>query len=301
MASEQGEAPPELRRRVEQAVGKRSLGWDRPDTGMSLAHRFVVTFEDETRVFVKAATTDKTAVQLRNEHVALLHTPGLGPAEVAWLEEGTEFPALLTEALNGHWPASQQGVDWRPGDIDRVFATLSRLRAMSPPPGLAPPPTVETTDWSGVAERIAGTSLEGVASPGWFERNAAVLAEAEAGLDRSGTAFVHGDVRSDNICMMPDGPRFVDWSSAHAGSPDADLAMFLPATRLEGGPPPFDVFPGGGRWAVAQGGATLRFALDEAGPAWLQRIARWLTRINLDWAAASLGLEPRDGKKRTER
>jgi len=301
MASEQGDAPFELRQRVEETVGQQAVAWERPDTGMSLAHRFVVTFEGGMRVFVKAATTEKTAAQLRNERLALMHAPGLAPAEIAWIDEISGFPALLTEALNGHWPASHKGIDWRPGDIGAVLASLSRLQAIAPPEGLAPPPAFSVTDWPGVGARVVGTALESVASAGWFERNAAVLASAEGALDRSGTVFVHGDVRSDNICLMPHGPRFVDWSSAHAGSPDADLALFLPATHLEGGPAPFEVFPGGGRWAVAQAGATLSFALDESGPHWLRRIARWLTAIDLDWAVASLGLEPRDGKKRSER
>ena len=82
------------------------------------------------------------------------------------------------------------------------------------------------------------------------------------------------------------------------GSAVADLALFLPAAHLEGGPLPFAVFPDGGQWAAAQAGATLLFALDEDAPVWLRRIARWLAAINLDWAAASLGIEPRDGRKR---
>ena len=285
-----------MRLRVEAAVGKRSAAWDRPDTGLSPAHRFVVTFEDGRRVFAKAATTEKTAALLRNERFALAYAEGLGPEVIAWVDDA-EFPLLLTEALDGHWPASHGGVDWRPGDIERVLEALERLRRMPAPEGLAPMAAVEPIDWERIVASVAGSRLERIASPGWFERNAPALAAAASSLDRSGSAFVHGDMRSDNLCLMPDGPRFVDWSSAHVGSPVADLALFLPASHLEGGPLPFEVFPEGGQWAAAQAGATLVFALDEAAPDWLRRIARWLSAINLDWAVASLGLEPRDGRK----
>ncbi len=297
MASAQGEASAELQDRVEAAVGKRAIDWERPDTGLSPAHRFVVTFADGSRLFAKAATTEKTAAQLRNERLALAHAEGLGPAVVAWLDD-LESPLLLTEALDGHWPASHRGVDWRPGDLDAVFAAMDRLRRLAAPPGLAPVFEIEPIDWPSIVADVPGSRLERIASPAWFERNTPALVAAAAALDRTGNAFVHGDMRSDNLCLMPDGPRFVDWSSAHIGSPDADLARFLPAAHLEGGLPPFDVFPDGGAWAAFQAGDTLRFAMDESAPDWLRRVGRHLAAINLDWAVASLGLEPRDGSGR---
>lgn len=299
MASAQREASPDLRQRVEAAAGKRATAWERPDTGLSPAHRFVVTFDDGSRLFAKAATTPKTAAQLRNERLALAYSEGLGPAVVAWLDD-PESPLLLTQALDGHWPASHSGVDWRPGDLDAVFEALDRLRNLPAPTGLAPMFEIEPIDWVSITAEVPGSRLERIASPAWFERNTSALTAAASGLDRRGSAFVHGDMRSDNLCLMPDGPRFVDWSSAHTGSPDADLARFLPAAHLEGGPPPFEVFPTGGAWAAFQAGDTLRFALDETAPDWLRRVARHLAAINLDWVVASLGLEPRDGAKRAD-
>jgi aminoglycoside phosphotransferase (APT) family kinase protein len=290
VASEQGDAPKALRALVEDALGKHSLAWTKPDTGLTPAHRFIVTFEDGARAFVKGATTPTTASQLRNEHFALQHASPMAPRILAWLDNASMMPVLLTEALDGHWPATHRGVNWRPGDLDLVFSRLAELRLRPAPVGLAPNPPHRATDWAD----LATLSSETVASARWFERNAPVLAAAEAALDRNGSAFVHGDMRSDNICVMSHGVGFVDWAGAHAGSPEEDLASFLPTAHLEGGPRPYDVFPDGGGWAVALAGEAFRLAREEAAPDWLRRVARRLAASNLDWAVASLGLEPRE-------
>ena len=103
-------------------------------------------------------------------------------------------------------------------------------------------------------------------------------------------------MRSDNICLTADGVKFVDWAQASRGASDTDLAIFLPAAHLEGGPAPYDVLPDAAPWAAA-GAANLagRAANDAAAPEWLRRVFRRLARINLDWAIASLGLPPCDG------
>ena len=44
------------------------------------------------------------------------------------------------------------------------------------------------------------------------------VARAESRLDRTGSAFVHGDMRSDNICLAQDRVIFVDWSDARRGA-----------------------------------------------------------------------------------
>ena len=103
-------------------------------------------------------------------------------------------------------------------------------------------------------------------------------------------------MRSDNICVAAGGVRFVDWSHARRGAAATDLAAFLPAARLEGGPAPEAVFPDGAGWGAAQGAnLALRAMNDAAAPRWLGRVFRRMAAINLDWAIAGLGLPPRDG------
>jgi hypothetical protein len=103
-------------------------------------------------------------------------------------------------------------------------------------------------------------------------------------------------MRSDNIWVGETGVKFVDWPQACRGAPETDLAAFLPATVLEGGPAPQEVFPEGGHWGAAQAANLARRAANEThAPAWLRRVFRRMAAINLDWAAATLDLPSRDG------
>lgn len=294
-AASQQPPPAEFVAQVEARMGNRSTGWARPETGLSAALRFTVTFADGRRVFVKAATTPETEAWLRNERLALgSSSRELAPEIIDWFPSASGFSVLVTEALDGHWPASHGGVDWR-GGLDSTIAAIERLSATPGPPVLPQAPgRVSGPSW-GDSRLTAETAAAGIASDGWLREHLPALRTAEVELDRSGSAFVHGDMRSDNVCLMPDGPRFVDWSSAARGAPQTDLAAFLPAARLEGGPPPEAVLPDGGSWAAAQAAQAATMAASHDLPAWLRRVCWRLTAINVDWAVASLGLAPRDG------
>ncbi|MEZ4240454.1 MAG: phosphotransferase [Myxococcota bacterium] len=54
----------------------------------------------------------------------------------------------------------------------------------------------------------------------------------------AGDALLHLDVRSDNLCLLPDRVVLVDWNHAVRGNPAVDLAFWAPSLRLEGGPAP---------------------------------------------------------------
>ena len=80
-----------------------------------------------------------------------------------------------------------------------------------------------------------------------------VLADA-ARRANSGPDFLHMDVRSDNLCFTGDRVVFVDWNWAVRGPRDLDLACWLAALRLEGGPLPDEVTPGLGAYAAGISG-----------------------------------------------
>jgi len=56
---------PELVRTVEAHLGRRGVRWHEPHTGLSPAQRFVVTLDDGSSVFVKAAVDEETERGLR--------------------------------------------------------------------------------------------------------------------------------------------------------------------------------------------------------------------------------------------
>ncbi|HLZ82918.1 MAG TPA: hypothetical protein VKQ54_05080 [Caulobacteraceae bacterium] len=295
-------APPEaLTTRVEKVLGRRWSAWSKPNTGLSAAHRFIVELDDGARVFVKAATTAETAVWLRNERQALAAAPAFAPREIGWIDDGDDSPILIVEALvDAYWPAQPGGTRWRPGDLERVFSAVRALSEQKPlltlPAGRREP----TQGWTTILNAPVTFIGLGLCSARWLDRHGPALAQAEAGLEWRGDAFVHGDMRSDNICLTDDCVKFVDWSNARRGAKATDLALFLPTAHLEGGPPPASVMAGGGPWAAQQSAElALRAISDTQAPEWLRRVLRRLARINLDWAIQDLSLPARASVPRT--
>ena len=115
-------------------TGRPTTTWAVPDTGWSGAIRHSDGLADGTRVFVKAATDDDTERWLRTEHLSLQHVPErFAPTIIAWLDEPGR-PILVTEDLSrAHWPASHQGVNWRPGDIDLLLTAVANLSQIEAP------------------------------------------------------------------------------------------------------------------------------------------------------------------------
>lgn len=281
---------------IERDLGKRPVRRRRPDCGLSAAVRYAVEFDDGTLAFVKAAVDDETEAWLRNEHAALEAAAPFMPQVLAWLEAPGERPVLLTRDLSGaYWPASHAGVAWRPGDMETVIAGIAEIGRVEAPdqlPALANGAPV----WPTLAHASRQLEREGLCSGDWIERVASDLAEAEAAVDVEGRQLVHGDLRSDNVCIEDGRAVFVDWSHAARGNGEQNLASILASLHLEGGPPPFDVLPGGGGWAARDAAMLASRLLDDRAqmPPWLRAVIRRLAVINLDWAAASLGLPERD-------
>lgn len=294
-SSSQAGPPAHLVSQVERSLGCRSTAWSKPDTGLSAAHRYSVMLEDGRSAFVKAATDADTEGWLRTERRALELVGGhLGPRILASLEDDGVYPVLITEDLrHAHWPASHQGVNWRPGDIELVLAAVRELSAIEAPSDLGPTRAESARTWT---EPGAREAVLGLCSAAWLDGSLHVLDAAARALDRSGISLVHGDIRSDNICILNRRAMFVDWSNAARGSGELDLAELLPTLHLEGGPEPFSVMPGGGSWAAASVVERAFFAIERTdAPGWLQRVIRRLAGLDLEWAAASLGLPPPDG------
>lgn len=254
---------------------------------------------------MKAAVDDDTERWLRNENKALSLAEPFQPRIVDFIEGPNDRPVLLTEDLShAYWPASHAGVTWRESDIGRVLATVREMSEVAAPDDLtALGMEAFGPWWPALLEDPTELRALGVCDGEWLARYGSQLAEAETRLDRRGDRLVHGDVRSDNICLLEDRVVFVDWSSSGRGHAESDLAELLPTLSLEGGPSPFDVMPEGAAWAAAQAGYLATRAIsgklyegkDQPAPAWLIRVLTKLTRIDLVWAAECLGLSPPGG------
>ncbi len=300
--------PPDLRRRVEAALGKKSTSWTRPDCGLSAAHRFSVRFEDGTSVFVKAATEPQTEEWLRTEHSLLT---GIArefmPAVEGWLDSEGEHPVLLSQDLSdAYWPASHQGVDWRPGQIELLFEGLEAISNLRAPDSLGDLASTRRASWKEIAAHPESFLEHGLCSEAWLTSSLDALIEAERDVDLEGDRLLHGDVRSDNICFVDTRAVFVDWSTSLRGNPSYNLASFLPGLVLESdGPTPYEVMPDGGGWAAMESGDLARrlettgwgsgTRLTQGMPEWLRKVFKRIIVIDLQWAASCLGLPPPDG------
>ena len=291
-------APPYLVSIIEDSVGKKAVEFTQPDCGLSAAHRFSVKLEDGTRVFVKAATDDDTSRWLHTEHLVLsTMSTELMPSVVAWIDPRDAFPVLITEDLShAYWPASHAGVTWRDGDFDLLFAAIERLSSLPANPALRALVNRRTSSWSTIVAKPESFLNLGLCSDRWFGNAIDMLIDAERSADIMGDTFIHGDIRSDNICILGPQVKFVDWSHSARGSSTYNLAQVLPTLHLEGGPPPFDVMPNGGSHAASTCAEMIqRLATNRGMPEWLQDVFKRIIAIELAWAASCLGLSKPDG------
>jgi aminoglycoside phosphotransferase (APT) family kinase protein len=132
----------------------------------------------------------------------------------------------------------------------------------------------------------------GMSSREWLEASLPVLREAAETAPVDGDALLHLDVRSDNICLTERGAVLVDWNQACIGNPELDVAAWLPSLRLEGGPEPEEILPGGGGFAaVLAGFFGSRVGLPPPPTApQVREIQRAQLEVALAWASRELDL-----------
>lgn len=277
-----------LRWRVERLMGAPVVGWVRATGGYSIAERWSLDLGDGRRVFAKMATTDDLAWRIRDEHRHMTSFEADFRCEVLGWEDG-ERPLLLLEDLrDAHWPP-----EWRPGEVDRVMSTLERVAAL--PASHLPPAEGVRAMWSGweqVAADPTGFLSLGLVTPDWLDACLPALREAAASARIDGDAFVHMDVRSDNLCFDDDRCVLVDWNWSVRADASLDRVCWLPSLRLEGGPLPEEVAPGEGAHAAGIAAYFASFAhlpAPEGAPT-VRRFQLRQLRIALPWACRELGL-----------
>ena len=154
---------------------------------------------------------------------------------------------LLFEDVDGAMPAQP----WRPPELARVLAAVADLAASLTPSPLEVPTLADThggafAGWRGLmADAVSGADdLTGLDR--WARDHLADLAGLEAGWPAAaaGLALIHADLRADNILLAGDRVVFVDWPWACLAAPWIDLLFMAPSIRLQGGPPPEEVFTG---------------------------------------------------------
>lgn len=124
--------------------------------------------------------------------------------------------------------------DGAPG-LGDLLAQVGRVLAIvhaAPPPGGAPV-RVETPPW----EPLGVTAWRGLSVAqrrlvGRLHGDADLRSAGRATRDAlgSGTAWCHGDARTNNVVVDPDGvPLLIDWENSGVGRPEADLGAMCAA------------------------------------------------------------------------
>jgi aminoglycoside phosphotransferase (APT) family kinase protein len=283
---------PETVARAERLLARRAASWARVESrGWARNEHWTLVFEDGTRAFAKSAWLEPSVTWMRQERKVYdcLSGPFM-PALLGW-EDG-ERPLLALEDLTerAHFPPP-----WRPNDVDAVLATLAELGATH---AHCLPPFPETwPQWTEVAEDPAPFLSLGIASPDWLDRALPELLAAERAVTFSGAGVIHGDVRSDNLCIRGSRAVLVDWNHAAVGDPAFDVAAWLPSLALEGGPLPDDVADAAvARFAVPIAGffaARAGLPPHEGAPL-VRGFQLAQLEVALPWACRVLGIEPPD-------
>jgi 2-polyprenyl-3-methyl-5-hydroxy-6-metoxy-1,4-benzoquinol methylase len=282
-------------RRVAKLAGKKPDSWRRIARGYTPAERWQITFADGSRAFAKFGSTPATASWLRAEHGVYAKLSARFLPAMLGYDDHAERPLLLLEDLShAWWPPP-----WRAGDVERLLEAMREVAATPVARGALPELESERgrfAGWLNVERDPAAFLSLGLCSQGWLEAALPSLLMAQDLALLGGSELVHGDLRSDNLCLTEGRVVLVDWNGARRGNAAYDLAALAPSLRLEGGPLPDELVPGEGALGVLVCGyfaanAGLRPIPDAP---MVRKIQLRQLRIALEWAARALGLPAPD-------
>jgi aminoglycoside phosphotransferase (APT) family kinase protein len=289
--------PADLSARVAGVTGRMPAVWQSVrGGGYTSALRLRVVFMDGASAFVKAAVSEDTAGWIRQErrvYEDLRGAPFL-PTYYGADETNDGLPFLVLEDLTGaHWPPP-----WTEAQIQAVREALDRIHAARPALLPALPTLTEVLagdlNWREVASESAYFLSLGFCSPTWLEAALPALIAASEAAPKEGETFLHLDVRSDNICLRPNGAAvFVDWNWVCRGNPIIDLAGWLPSLSTETGILPETILPDAPEWAAWFAGFWA-YKAGRPGPPHLRAVQKRQLSAALPWAVRALDLPPLD-------
>ena len=223
--------PPDLRERVARRLGSPVVAAESRNRGFTPGFASVLTCEDGSRHFVKAASSraqSMFAAAYREEARKLAALPEAVPApRLRWVLDDDWVVVCIK-----HVDSRQPHRPWRADDLD---ASLDALEAVARE--LTPPPEALTL---GTASEELGSFFEHWSDVRLLHPELAHLDEAEELASAyaevvGGDTVVHTDVRDDNILIDRDGRAwFCDWNWPVVGAPWLDSLFMLIGPRGDG-------------------------------------------------------------------
>lgn len=223
--------PPPLRQQIEDRCGSPVVEALSQGGGFTPGFASVLVCADDSRHFVKAASTKAQrlfAESYREEARKVAALPPEAPAaRLRWLIED-EWVALELEYVDGRTPKRP----WRSADLDRVLDTVEQMtRLLTPAPSGLALASIEE-ELSGFVDAWEHLRTTRPDLPHLEE--AADLAAGFAEVT-AGTSLVHTDLRDDNILLGKDDRVWIcDWNWPVVGAPWVDIVFLLVQARGDG-------------------------------------------------------------------
>ncbi len=280
---------PETVTRVERLLGWTPDTWRPVHGGYTPTARYAVA-DDRRRGFVKISTTETTAWQMNREIVAYNGISGRFVPRLLAADPDPEVPILIIEDLSdASWPPP-----WTEPLVAQVLDAVAEMHAT--PCTLAHGGLLEGREagWPTVADNPEPFLSLDLVTAAWLDRALPALIAAEQACVLAGDALTHLDLRSDNLCITPEGVKFIDWAEACRSAADVDLAFFLPSLAYEQGPLPDTILPDRPDLAAVVSG----FFASRAGlpiipnAPFVRRVQHEQLTAALPWAIRALGLPP---------
>ena len=228
--------PPHVRAVVERKCGSPVRSAQSQGAGFTPGFASVLTCEDGSRHFVKAASQKAQrmfAEAYREEARKLAALPPAAPApRLLWTHDADDWMVLGIEYVE----ARQPGRPWRGEDLDRCVAMTERMAAtLTPPPAglVADDFATDFDGWPAYWDTLRDAPPD---VPGF-----AAHADEAAGLAArfrevtAGSTLVHTDVRDDNLMLAADGRVLLcDWNWPVVGAAWLDTLFLLIGPRGDG-------------------------------------------------------------------
>lgn len=278
--------------RMERALGWRPTAFRLAPGDRGPASRWIVAADavagSRRSAFVKIGATSITADWTRTEARNYQGLHGWFLPELLGYDDDGVRPALAIEDLSdADWPPP-----WDDARIAAVLDGLAAIHATPPEVSLVPVATDSGADWRSVAADPAPFLSVGLCSERWLEAALPALIDAASSAPLTGSALVHLDIRSDNLCFREGRVVVIDWNHATVANPDLDVAFWLPSLQSEGGPPPEAILPdapGLAAWVAGFFSAHSGMPQPPNAPH-VRPLQLAQARTALPWAARALGL-----------
>lgn len=221
--------PPHVRDLIAERCGSPVISAESMGGGFTPGFASVLTCEDGSRHFVKAAATKAQklfAASYREEARKVAALADCVPApRLLWVHD-QDWVVLGFEHVEGRAPARP----WRADELNLLLDALEVTSAATPPPGLGLDPMIEEfSDWPACWDfvRVHRPDL-----PHADEAAALALRFAEA---LSGSSLQHTDIRDDNAIITADDTLWIcDWNWPVLGAPWFDTLTALIGPRGDG-------------------------------------------------------------------